>query len=239
MLRVLGVVVSIGLADSMNPSTIAPALYLAAGEAPARNLLEFTLAVFGVCLLGGALIVLGPGEALLALVPHPSATTRYILETVAGVAMLVAAAYLWRRRDRLGHKHHSGPPKQSRSSALLGATIAAIELPSAFPYFAAIASIVGSGLGLGHRVLLLVIYNVCFVLPLLVILGIVVVAGDRATEILGRARAFLDRRWPILLAGLALVAGVFVTLLGVTGLASGGHGTIGRVSRRVRRVISR
>jgi cytochrome c biogenesis protein CcdA len=239
MLRVLGVVVSIGLADSMNPSTIAPALYLAAGEAPARNLVQFTLAVFAVCLLGGALVVLGPGEALLAIVPHPSATTRYILETVAGVAMLVAAAYLWWRRDRLGHKHHGGPPKQSRSSALLGATIAAIELPSAFPYFAAIAAIVGSGLGLGQRVLLLVIYNVCFVLPLLVILGIVVVAGDRATEILGRAREFLDRRWPILLAGLALVAGVFVTLLGVTGLASGAHGTVGRVSRRVRRVISR
>jgi cytochrome c biogenesis protein CcdA len=237
MLRVLGLVVSIGLADSMNPSTIAPALYLATGPAPVRNLLQFIGAVFAVCLLGGALIVLGPGEALLSLVPHPSATTRYILETVAGVAMLVAAAYLWRRRKRLGHHHHqSGPPKQNRSSALL---IAAIELPSAFPYFAAIAAIVGSGLSLGQRILLLVIYNVCFVLPLLVILGIVAVAGDRASQILGRAREFLERRWPVLLAVLALVAGVFVTLLGVTGLTSAAHGTVGRVSRRVRHIISR
>jgi cytochrome c biogenesis protein CcdA len=239
MLRVLGLVISIGLADSMNPSTIAPALYLAAGDAPVRNLIQFTVAVFGVCLLGGALIVLGPGEALLALVPHPSATTRYILETVAGVAMLVAAAYLWRRRERLGHRERSGPPKQNRSAALLGASIAAIELPTAFPYFAAIAAIVGSGLGLGQRVLLLVIYNACFVFPLLVILGIVAVAGDRATQILGRAREFLDRRWPVLLAGLALVAGVFVTLLGVTGLSSANHGTVGSVSRRVRHIISR
>jgi len=239
MLRVLGLVVSIGLADSMNPSTIAPALYLAAGDAPVRNLVEFTFAVFAVFLLGGALIVLGPGEALLALVPHPSATTRYILETVAGVAMLVAAAYLWQGRKRLGHRHQSGPPKESRSSALLGAAIAGIELPTAFPYFAVIAAIVGSGLGLGQRVLLLVIYNVCFVLPLLVILGIVAVAGDRATEILGRGRRFLERRWPVLLASLALVAGVFVTLLGVTGLAGAGHGTVGRVSRRVRHVLSR
>jgi cytochrome c biogenesis protein CcdA len=240
MLRVLGLVVSIGLADSMNPSTIAPALYLAAGQAPARNLIEFTGAVFAVTLLGGAVLVLGPGQALLSLVPHPSATTRYILETVAGVAMLVAAAYLWRRRERLGHrKKAGGPPKQSRSSALLGATIAAIELPSAFPYFAAIAAIVGSGLGLGRQVLLLVIYNACFVLPLLVILGIVAVAGERATRILGRAREFLERRWPVLLASLALVAGVFVTLLGVTGLAGAGHGTVGRVSRRVRHIISR
>ncbi len=239
MLRVLGLVVSIGLADSINPSTIAPALYLAAGDGPVRNLIEFTLAVFALYLLGGALIVLGPGEALLALVPHPSATTRYILETVAGVAMLVAAAYLWRRRDRLGQRRRIASSKQSRSSALLGATVAAVELPSAFPYFAAIAAIVGSGLGLGQRVLLLVIYNVCFVLPLIAILGIVAVAGDRATVILGRARAFLERRWPVLLAGLALVAGVFVTLLGVTGLTSGAHGPVGRVSRRLRRVLSR
>lgn len=240
MLRVLGLVVSIGLADSMNPSTIAPALYLAAGEAPARNLIQFTLGVFAVNLLGGAVLVLGPGQAILSLVPHPSATTRYILETVAGVAMLIAAAYLWRRRERLGHHHkQTGPPKQRRSSAALGATIAAIELPSAFPYFAAIAAIVGSGLGLSQRVLLLVIYNVCFVLPLLVILGIVMVAGERATEILGRARQFLERRWPVLLAGLALVAGLFVTTLGVTGLASGAHGTVGRFSRGLRHVISR
>jgi cytochrome c biogenesis protein CcdA len=239
MLRVLGLVISIGLADSMNPSTIAPALYLATGEAPVRDLIEFTAAVFAVTLLGGALIVLGPGEALLSLVPHPSATTRYILETVAGVAMLVGAAYLWRRRERLGHHPRSGPPKQTRSAALLGATIAAIELPSAFPYFAAIAAIVGSGLGLAQRVVLLVIYNACFVLPLLGILGIVAVAGDRAAEILGRAREFLERRWPVVLAALALVAGLFVTALGVTGLTSGSHGTVGRVSRHLRKVISR
>jgi cytochrome c biogenesis protein CcdA len=239
MLRVLGVVVSIGLADSMNPSTIAPALYLAAGKAPVRNLIEFTVAVFAVCLLGGALIVLGPGEALLSLVPHPNATTRYILETVAGVAMLAAAVYLWRGRERLGERSRAAPPpKMNRSSALLGATIAVVELPTAFPYFAAIAAIVGSGLGLGQRVLLLVIYNVCFVLPLIAIIGVVVVAGDRAARILGRARQFLTRHWPALLAGLALVAGLFVTALGVTGLAGLSHSRVGGVSRRIRRVLS-
>ena len=44
------------------------------------------------------------------------------------------------------------PPEfdaEGRSSALLGATITAVELPTAFPYFAAIAAIVGSGLGAG------------------------------------------------------------------------------------------
>src|ERR1700740_3615933 len=95
----------------MNPSTIAPALYLATGEQPIKELTQFTVAVFVVFLLGGALIVLGPGEALLSLVPHPNATTRYILETVAGVAMLAAAVYLWRGRERLGPPHEGGAPE--------------------------------------------------------------------------------------------------------------------------------
>jgi cytochrome c biogenesis protein CcdA len=239
MLRVLGLVISIGLADSMNPSTIAPALYLATGEAPLRNLIEFTAAVFSVFFLGGALIVFGPGEALLALVPHPGATTRYILETVAGVAMLVAAAYVWRRRERLGSRNQAGPPKQARSSVLLGVTISLVELPTAFPYFAALAAIVGSGLGLDRRLILLVIYNACFVLPLAGIIGTIAIAGDRASEILDRARQFLSRHWPVLLAGLALVAGLFVTLLGITGLTGASRGPVGHFSRRLRHVISR
>ena len=58
-----------------------------------------------------------------------------------------------------------------RSSALLGATITAVELPTAFPYFAAIAAIVGSGVGPARQVILLLLFNVCFVLPLLVIVA--------------------------------------------------------------------
>ena len=46
------------------------------------------------------------------------------------------------------------------------------------------------------------------------------------------------RHWPTLVAVLALVAGVFVTLLGVTGLALGQHNTVGSLSRRFRRSIS-
>ena len=48
MIRLLGLVISIGIADSLNPTTIAPALYLASGRHPRRQVAEFTLAVFAV-----------------------------------------------------------------------------------------------------------------------------------------------------------------------------------------------
>lgn len=234
MLRLLGVVISIGLADSLNPSTVAPALYLASGEHARRHVLEFTVAVFGVYLVGGLVINFGPGHLLLSLVPHPDRRVRYILEVAAGVAMLTAAAFVWGYRDRLAMRRMPMPKATGRSSALLGATIMAVELPTAFPYFAAIAAVVGSGFGPVKQVILLVVFNVCFVLPLIAILVTLEVAGPRAQAVLARGRAKLEAHWPAVLAVVGLLAGAFVILIGATGLAGLGHGHLGRLARRFR-----
>jgi len=238
MLRLIGLAVSIGLADSMNPSTIAPGLYLAMGRDARSGLIQFTLAVFTVNLVGGAIIALGPGQALLALVPKPDATARYIAETVAGAVMLIAAAVLWRRRKKLAQRKLPEPSSEGRSALVLGLTISAVELPTAFPYFAVIAAAVGSGLGPIQQLIALALYNVAFVLPLIVMIVVLTVTPSHAERILRRARDLLQRHWPVVLAILALLAGVFVTVLGITGLTGRGHGPVGRVSRKVRRVIS-
>ena len=222
MLRLIGIVISIGLADSVNPTTIAPALYMAEGKRAVAQVVEFTLGVFAVYLLGGVLVLLGPGELILDAVPRPSHTARDIIEIVAGVALVVAAGVLWRKRDTLGaaRRHERRPPVQPRSSAILGATITAVELPTAFPYFAAIAAVVGSGYPLPRQIFLIVLFNVCFVLPLIGIAVVLAVAGDRAEELLGRVRRFLRANWPRVLAWVGLVAGLFVILLGVIGLTT-------------------
>lgn len=239
MLRLLGIVVSIGLADSMNPSTIAPGLYLALGERARSGLIQFTLGVVAVNFVGGAVIALGPGQAILHLLPHPHATARYILETIAGVVLLISAAVVWARRRSLRRRELPSPSADGNSAFLLGVTISAVELPTAFPYFAAIAAIVGSGLGTLRQLIALALYNVAFVLPLIVMIVVVEFADDKAKRIIESARDWLQRHWPTLVAVLALVAGVFVTLLGVTGLALGQHNTVGSLSRRFRRSISR
>jgi len=148
------------------------------------------------------------GQALLSLVPDPGRTARYIVELAAGVVVLIAAGVLWRDRERLAHRKLPAPSAEGKSSALLGVTITAVELPTAFLYFAAIAALAGSGLDLGRQLILLVPYNVCFVLPLIVIIVTLTVAGDQAERVLERTRDLLQRHWP------ALLAGVFVTLLG-------------------------
>jgi cytochrome c biogenesis protein CcdA len=231
MLRLIGIVISIGLADSLNPTTIAPALYMAEGKRAVAQVIEFTLGVFAVYLLGGVLVLLGPGELILDAVPRPSHTARDIIYIVAGVALVVAAGVLWRKRDRLGMaRPEHRPPAQPRSSAILGATITAVELPTAFPYFAAIAAVVGSGYPLPRQIFLLVLFNICFVLPLIGIAAVLAVAGDGGEEVLTRVRTFLRANWPRVLAGVGLVAGLFVILLGVIGLTT--RASLGTFVRR-------
>ncbi len=72
MVHLLSLVLLIGVIDSLNPATVAPALYLAGGHSPHRGLLGFIAGVFTVNLAGGILLALGPGQAILALAPHPS-----------------------------------------------------------------------------------------------------------------------------------------------------------------------
>jgi cytochrome c biogenesis protein CcdA len=237
MLHLIALVISIGLADSLNPTTIAPAMYLAAGKRAREEVAEFTFGVFAVYLLGGLAIALGPGQLVLSLVPHPDREDRYILEIVAGAAMLTAAVFLWGYRDRLAQRQMPAVRAQGRSSVVLGAVITAVELPTAFPYFAVIAAIVGSGVGIANQAMLLVLFNVCFVLPLVGIVGTLTFAGDRAQELLTAGRRKLEAHWPAVLAGLALLAGGFVLALGITGLAGMGHGHSGGFFRRLRRLL--
>jgi cytochrome c biogenesis protein CcdA len=237
MLRLLVLMISIGLADSINPSTIAPALYLASGERPRTRVAEFTIAVFLVYLAGGALIALGGAALVRNVVPDIDIrqTVRYWGEIVAGVLLLVSAVLIWRRRHRMVERGLPMGSAQRRSSIVLGASITAVELPTAFPYFAAIAAIVGSGLGPARELFLLIVFNLCFVLPLLGILGTLLLWGDRAGPVLARGRDYLERRWPHIVCVLIVIVGAVAILFGATGLATGIHGRVGRFFRHVRR----
>ena len=238
MVRLLGLVISIGLADSLNPSTIAPALYLSAGKHGRRQVALFTLSVFAVNLAAGALVAIGPGQIIRNVSDiDVQQTIRHVAELVVGGALIIAAVVLWRRRDQLGQRPLPQPKQQGRSGALLGVGITAIELPTAFPYFAAIAAILASGLGPVRQLGLLIVFNLCFVLPLIGIIGVLTFAGERSTEILARWRAFLQRRWPQITAALLLIVGVLSLAFGVTGLVAQSHTKFGRFFKHIRKVL--
>src|SRR4029077_11787021 len=94
VLALIALVVSIAAADSLNPSTLAPALFFAIGPHGRRDVATFALGVFGVSLAGGRALMFGPGQALLTHVTKPSPHTVHVIEIVAGGAALPAAALL-------------------------------------------------------------------------------------------------------------------------------------------------
>lgn len=218
MLRRIGLMISVGLADSLNPSTVGPALYLATAGRSVWRVVQFTIGVFVVNLVAGVVLTIGPGRLLLGLVPRPHGAVRHVLELVAGVALLAVAAALWTGRRSLARRSLPGAGDRGRSSLIVGGSIAAIELPTAAPYFAVIGAIVASDASIPEELGLLVIYNVAFVLPLLAIAGVLLLGGRRADSWLDRAGGWLQRRWPVVLATLLTFVGSVLAVIGGAGL---------------------
>jgi cytochrome c biogenesis protein CcdA len=234
VLRLVGIVISIGLADSLNPTTIGPALYLATGERARDRVAEFTLAVFAVYFLGGAAILVGAGSLIRSVLPHPHHHITDLIEVAVGVAMVAVSGMLWRYRSRLAERDPPDFDPHGRSSWVLGASITAVELPTAFPYFAALAAILGADVDFLGDLILLALFNLCFVLPLLGIVATLTFAPNSSDRLLSIGRDFLQRHWPAVLAGVALIAGLFVILLGVSGFASGHSRFFRRLHRTLR-----
>jgi protein-S-isoprenylcysteine O-methyltransferase Ste14 len=161
MLKLAVAVVAIALADSVNPSLIGGELFVATGEHPRRQTTAFAAAALVVTFVFGFALAIGLGDLILSLVPKPGSTLKYALITFAGVVLVCGGAVVWiRRRTLVGNTDSDDQPGRHRPAALMGAGIAAVELLTAFPYFAAIAMIVGSGVSDVGKLSLLVLYCV-------------------------------------------------------------------------------
>jgi len=215
--HLLALVIGVGLVDSMNPTTLVPGIYLAAGKNPVKALGGFIVGFFAVNLAAGILVALGPGKYLLDLFPHPGTEAKHLIEITAGGILIVLAGILWIKRQSVA-KHVSNTDRLQKSSIVVGAGIAIVEFPTAIPYLAVIAALVESGESIPTQILLLVLFNFCFLLPLFLILGARILAGDRARRWLERIKASVDRFLATLVPGLVLLVGLVVLAIGVYGI---------------------
>jgi len=217
-------VATIGLADSINPTTVGPATALAIQEDGARRTAAFTAGVAIVSFLGGAILVAGPGQALLASIPHPSSTLKEIGEVALGVLLLglAVASVVGRRKiartiSGPAEPRARQPGRAGRGGAFaLGAGIMVVELPTAFPYFGAVAAIVGTHDALPKQLLLVAIFNLAFVAPLLAIVALREAAGERAVERLTAVRETVARHAGVTLAAVLGAGGLVLIVLGLT-----------------------
>jgi cytochrome c biogenesis protein CcdA len=213
-------VVAIAAPDSLNPSLIVAAVFLTLGAHPIRRSLVFTITAFVVTLAGGLAIALGLGDLILSLLPKLSRTAKYDVITAVGVLVMCGGAVIWWRREALASEpsHAHRDPAQGGSALLLGAGIAGVELLTAFPYFAAIAMVLGSSVSPPGKVFLLVLYNVIYVLPLIAIVVVRAIMGQKGSEMLVPISEWIETHWPVVAAPIAGVTGAALTVYGIVQL---------------------
>jgi cytochrome c biogenesis protein CcdA len=213
MLALIVLALSVGIVDSVNPSTVGPALYLASGANAVRSIALFILGAFTVYAAGGIVLALGPGQAL----PEPGHRVLHLLELGFGAGAILLAVVLWLVRDRIARRlqRHEGGVS-GRAPFLLGAGIMAVELPTAFPYFAVIAAVADSGRNVADQLVALLLFNLAFIAPLVGILALRAAAGERGERALETWRLRIDQHGGVLVAALVLVIGVVLLVLGLT-----------------------
>lgn len=217
MFGVALLVTSIALADSVNPSTIVPALWLA--SAPnARGVASYALGVFVVYLAGGLVLVFGPGPSLIASLHHAGGPAEHALQAAGGILVLGFAFALWRSRDRVSGEARTRRSYTRASAFALGAGIMAVELPTAFMYFGAISAVLAARLAAPAEISLLLVYNALFAAPLLALLLARRLAGKRADAWIASAEAIVRRVGALALATVATAAGMALLAFGLDGL---------------------
>ena len=201
-------VLFLAVIDSINPSAIVVTLYLlsTAGSRALVQVVVYVGAIFVTYLLLGVMMVLG----IESLLPFLGGVLRgwfgLVAQSLVGLVLLVYSLTATNRQ--------SSPvvarPSASTYAALvmLGVSVTAMELPTAIPYFAAIALISEAGLPIQAWAPLLGMYNVIFVLPPIALLVGHLVLQGRLAEPYAALRQRLE-------------SGARETMLWVAGLVGG------------------
>src|SRR5262245_50973777 len=205
-LPVLLGLLALALVDSINPSAIVVTLFLLSrGRVPAQ-VIVYVAAIFLTYLALGVSLVLGFDAVLPSLRTVGQGRLGIVLEGLVGLAML---AYAIRAPATAPPESRVEPAASTYAAlALLGVTVTALELPTAVPYFGAIAILSTADLPMARWLPLLVIYNAIFVLPPLLLLVSHMVYGRR-----------LDARYASLRE--RLQAGARETMIWIFGLVGG------------------
>lgn len=189
-MTVVGVLL-LAVVDSINPSAIVVTLYLlsTAGSRALTHVAVYIGAIFSTYLLLGVTMVLGVESLLPSLGGALGGPAGLVTQSLVGLALLgySLAAPTGRQPSPVVAR-----PSASTYAALgmLGVGVTVMELPTAVPYFAAIALIAEAALPMRTWAPLLGVYNLIFVLPPIALLAGHLVLRER----LAGSYAALTRR---------------------------------------------
>ncbi len=155
----------IAVVDSINPSALVVTLQLLSRRAPVSAILVYIGAVFLTYSSVMVLLVLGLGALLEPLGALLETRAANVVLAVLGAGMLAYAVFARNPKDVPEPK----PLKMSTGAAgglfALGVSVTVMELPTAFPLVGAIGLLTSADLPVSGWLPLVLVYNLIFVLP--------------------------------------------------------------------------
>jgi cytochrome c biogenesis protein CcdA len=204
--------VAIAALDSLNPTAVALQIYLLSTPKPIARSIAFIVGVFLAYWTSGLLVILGVRSLIMAVLRNANVSVPepyiYIIQLLIGIALLTAGF-------TLKHSPQADQGKRPKNltlsrTFLLGLAMTILEFPTALPYLAAIEQIAKAKLDLFTIMSLLGLYNLVFVLPLILLVGIYVVFHRHSAILLRRINRSIAIWSPKILRILLLGLGILL-----------------------------
>jgi cytochrome c biogenesis protein CcdA len=206
--------VAIAALDSLNPTAIALQIYLLSTPKPIARSIAFILGVFLTYWTAGLFAILGLRTLVISVISNANASFSehhvYTLQFLIGLVLLVAGFKLKTSPQADRGKH---PKKLTLGRTfLLGMAVTLFDFPTALPYLAAIEQIARAKLDLFSIMGVLGVYNLVFVFPQIMLLGIYVLFHQQSAALLHRINRSIAIWSPKILRALLLGLGILLIL---------------------------
>jgi hypothetical protein len=226
MLLLLTSIIILALIDSLNPSTIAAQILLLALKKPVSRVISFILGTFVMYIAFGFVIIFILGEPIKGFF-YELGSTDYLILLAIGIALIAVGTILGLKRyiGKEGRSKSEGYVKKALAPMMamlktlnpvhtffFGMASTAFDLPTSAFYFVALASLLEAGVGPFETTSLLILYNLLYILPLIVILLIYMIARDRSGPLMNRINKLIGEWSGRLVISILICIGVILVV---------------------------
>ncbi|MFA6296868.1 MAG: GAP family protein [Patescibacteria group bacterium] len=201
-------IASLAILDSINPLELLAALFIFSIKKPISRFLPYVIGIFFFHFLVG-FILYYTLHFILNLNIFNSPIFDRSLEIIAGILLIIVGLKM-KKHNKSTIKTILNP--KPLYTFLLGLGITASALPSSAVYFSALGIIANDDLKFASLALLLLIYNIIFVLPLFILLAIYLLFQKRSEKVFSKIRNFIQHRLNSILKVIIILVGSFLIL---------------------------
>lgn len=208
MLGIIAILIPILIVDVINPVLLAAVIFALGSRRPFLNANAILFGWFSLYFVAGIIIALGL-DAIIDVIKNPRPIDFYI-ETVLGLLLLWLAIknLLGKSTTKKQKEYGEAEDLKPLNSYWIGASINLIGLPFAIPYFAAIDQILKSDLEAFPAVIALLIYNLLYVFPFLLLLVIRAIYRDQSDALFSKINQVMDKIADVLIPIFLLLIGI-------------------------------